>query len=251
MITFFSEQRILITGASSGIGEAIALLCNALGATVIANGRNEERLAANRARAAFPERFHLEPKDLIEGIEHLPLWVTDLRKKYGKLSGLVPCAGVSAITPLREYTREYANTMFDIHFHVPMLLAKGFSDRRNNIGKGASIVFMSSSGALAREPGLSIYGSAKSALMTAGAVLSKELASQGIRVNALAPALVRTSMGEKFFSFVSDESREKELAAYPFGLGEPEDVANMAAFLLSDAGKWITGQTIVMDGGRY
>jgi NAD(P)-dependent dehydrogenase (short-subunit alcohol dehydrogenase family) len=58
-------------------------------------------------------------------------------------------------------------------------------------------------------------------------------------------------MGEAYLSFLSDEAREKELAAYPLGLGEPEDVAGMAAFLLSDAGRWITGQVIAMDGGRY
>jgi NAD(P)-dependent dehydrogenase (short-subunit alcohol dehydrogenase family) len=252
MISFAADQIILVTGASSGIGEAIALRCNALGATVIASGRSEERLAANKAKAAFPERFHGEIRELTEDMDELPQWVTALRAKYGKFTGLVPCAGVSGLPlPLREYTRQQANAFFDIHFHAPLLLAKGFCDRRNNVGKGASIVFMSSGGALARVAGLSMYGGAKSALMTASVVLSKEYASQGIRVNALAPALVQTPMGLGFLDFISPEAKEEELRLYPLGLGEPDDVASMAAFLLSSQARWITGQTIVMDGGRY
>jgi len=81
--------------------------------------------------------------------------------------------------------------------------------------------------------------------------ISKEIAPQRIRVNAIAPAIVRTPMGEAYLSFLPDDVAQKEQAAYPLDIGEPEDVAGMAAFLLSDAGKWITGRTIIMDGGRY
>ncbi|MCL1925507.1 MAG: SDR family oxidoreductase [Syntrophorhabdaceae bacterium] len=251
MISFNADQRILVTGASSGIGEAIALELNALGATVIANGRNREKLEAGKARAAHPEQFHVEPMDLTADMKSLTLWIKSLRERHGKLSGLVCCAGHAGIMPLREYSRDIAGRLFDIHFHVPLLLAKGFADRRNNVGAGSSIVFFSSAAAIAKEAGLAAYGGAKAALMAATAVLSKELAPQKIRVNALAPAVVRTPMGESYLSFLSDEAREKELASYPLGLGEPEDAAKMAVFMLSDAGRWITGQTIVMDGGRY
>ena len=251
MITFVKEQVILVTGASSGIGKAIALQCNKLGATVIANGRNIKRLQEVKSQSSFPEAFHLEPLDLTADMDNLPLWVKSLREKYGKLSGLVPCAGVSLVTPLRDYTREAANQIFDIHYHVPLLLAKGFADRRNNVGNGSAIVFMSSGGVIARAPGLSIYGGAKGALIAAAGSLSKELAPLKIRVNVLAPALVQTPMGDAFFSMISEEAKEKEVQLYPFGIGEPSDVAGTAAFLLSSAGKWITGQTIVLDGGRY
>ncbi len=110
---------------------------------------------------------------------------------------------------------------------------------------------MGSSAALARVAGQSIYGSAKSALMTAATILSKEYGPQGIRVNSLAPALVRTPMGEAYLEFLPPEAKEEECRLYPLGLGEPEDVASMAADLLSSRTRWITGQTIVMDGGRY
>ena len=222
-----------------------------MGTTVIANGRNREKLEAVRKESEHPDAFHAEALDLLADMDALPLWIKELKERYGKLGGLVCCAGHAGIMPLRDYSRTVAGRLLDIHFHVPLLLAKGFADRRNNIGDGSSIVFISSAAALAREAGLAAYGGAKAALMAAAAVLSKELAPQKIRVNALAPAVVRTPMGEEYLSFLSDEAQEKELASYPLGLGEPEDVAQMAAFLLSGAGKWITGQTIAMDGGRY
>jgi NAD(P)-dependent dehydrogenase (short-subunit alcohol dehydrogenase family) len=251
VISFGRERIILVTGASSGIGKAVALLCNRLGAAVIANGRDREKLAEAREQSRCPEAFNPEPLDLIADLDALPAWVRSLKEKYGKLHGLVCCAGYARILPLREYSRIEAARLFDIHFHAPLLLAKGFADRRNNAGSGSSIVFLASAAAIAREAGLSAYGGAKAALLAATASISKELGPQRIRVNAIAPAVVRTPMGEEYLSFLSDEAREKELAAYPLGLGEPEDVANLAVFLLSDAGARITGRTIVMDGGRY
>ncbi len=251
MISFSAEQRILVTGVSSGIGKAVALRLNALGATVIANGRSGEKLEAARSEAANPCAFFPEALDLLADMDGLPQWVRLLRERHGKLSGLVPCAGVNIVSPLREFDRTVAASFFDIHYHVPMLLAKGFADRRNNIGKGAAIVFMGSGATVAREAGLGIYGAAKSAITTAAGVLSRELAPLGIRVNTLAPALVNTPMCEDFLSFLPKERKKEEIAAYPLGLGEPEDVAEMAALLLSQSGKWITGQTIVLDGGRY
>ena len=251
MISFKREHRIVITGASSGLGRAIALTCNALGAAVIASGRDRDKLEAVRSESAYPDALHVETLDLLADMDGLPLWIKALRERYGKLGGLVCSAGHAGIMPLREYSRLEAGRLFDIHFHAPLLLAKGFADRRNNAGPGSSIVFIASAAAIAREAGLAAYGGAKAALATAAAVLGKELAPQKIRVNAVAPAVVRTPMGEAYLSFLSDEARKKELAAYPLGIGEPGDVAGMVAFLLSDAGKWITGQNVLMDGGRY
>jgi NAD(P)-dependent dehydrogenase (short-subunit alcohol dehydrogenase family) len=251
VISFAPSQGILVTGASSGIGRAVALRCNALGAAVIACGRDGRKLLESRGMSRDPSRFYTEQRDLTEDMDNLPAWVKSLREKYGKLHGLIPCAGFARLMPLREYSRKEAQALLDIHFHVPLLLAKGFADRRNNAGTGSSIVFMASAAAIAREAGLLAYGGAKAALTAAVGILSRELARQGIRVNALAPGVVKTPMGEEYLAFLSGEAQEKETASYPFGLGEAGDVAGAAAFLLSDAGKWITGQTIVMDGGRY
>ena len=245
------ESRILVTGASSGIGMAVALLCNQMGATVIANGRDHTRLQDLKNTSANPEQMHIEPRDLQDDMDNLPQWVAGLRQKYGKLTGLVCCAGYGAVMPLRAYDRTTAAAIYDIHVHAPLLLARGFADKRNNAGQGSSIVFLSSAAALAKEAGLAAYGGAKAAVQAATISLSRELAPQGIRINAVAPAMVRTPMSEKYFAMLSPEARDEALAAYPLGIGTPEDVAQAIVFLLGSAGKWITGQTIVMDGGRY
>lgn len=251
MIQFTRSQYILVTGASSGIGRAVALLCNELGATVIAHGRDNVRLQESKEASSDSAHFHTERRNLMKNMKELPTWVKGLREKYGKLHGLVSCAGFARLMPLREYSVKEAQEMLDIHFHVPMLLAKGFADRRNNIGRGASIIFLASAAATAKEAGLIAYGGAKAALASAAGILSQELARQGIRVNTLAPGVVQTPMGQGYLDFLSREAREKEIAAYPLGLGEAKDIAEAAAFLLSASAQWITGQTIVMAGGRY
>ena len=245
------ENRVLVTGASSGIGMAVALLCNQMGATVIASGRDMPRLQNLKNSCAHQEFLHIEPRDLQEDMDSLPQWVAGLRQKYGKLTALVCCAGYAAVMPLRAYDRNAAASLYDIHVHAPLLLARGFADKRNNMGQGSSIIFLSSAAALAKEAGLAAYGGAKAAIQAATISLSRELAPQGIRINAVAPAMVRTPMSEQYFAMLSPDARDQALAAYPLGIGTPEDVAQTIVFLLSDSGKWITGQTVVLDGGRY
>ena len=248
---FSPEHRILVTGASSGIGRAIALRCNALGATVIANGRNEERLRETKNRATNPNAFLIEARDLILDMEVLPGWVTRLREQYGKLGGFVHAAGEGLTAPLGLYDLAVSRALFDIHVHAPILLAKGFADRRNNIGPGSAMVFLASASAVLPPRGKLAYASAKSALITAAKCAARELAPQAIRVNSIAPALVETPMVEGYKELLGQESFDAELAQYPLGIGKPEDIASTACFLLSEKARWITGQNIVMDGGRY
>ncbi len=249
MIAFTPEQAILVTGSSSGIGEAIALELNALGATVIANGRNRDRLAANKSRCSCPERFHCEPLDLTADMEALPAWVKNLRERYGKLSGLVHAAGATLTSPLREYDLSTARTLFDVLFHAPMLLAKGFADRRNNVGRGAAIVFISTASVLVPVPSMTIYVGAKGAVASAARGMSKELIPQGIRVNCVSPALVKTPMQREYAHLLGPEAFAEVEKSYPLGLGEPEDVAGAVAYLLSSRAQWITGQNMLLSGG--
>lgn len=248
---FSPDHRILVTGASAGIGKAIALSCNALGATVLANGRDAIRLSEAKEQAAFPQNFHCEARDLLADMESLPSWITRLRESHGLLSGFVHAAGLGLTASLQLYNLDEARRLFDIHVHAPMLLSKGFADRRNNIGPGASVVFLSSASAVIPQRAKVVYASAKGALLTAARSLSKELAPQGIRVNSIAPALVETSMVEGFKDMLGDEHFAEEKRQYPFGLGRPDDIASLACFLLSTESRWLTGQNIIMDGGRY
>ena len=112
MISFTSDKRIIVTGASSGIGEGVALLLNELGATVIGIGRNQERLEGMKAKAKFPENVFLEQKDLAEDIAGLPAYVKALKDKYGKFYGMAYCAGLPCINPLRAVTYEEIQRVF-------------------------------------------------------------------------------------------------------------------------------------------
>ena len=250
MISFPESCSVLVTGASSGIGRACALLLNNLGATVIACGRDEERLAAARAAAAAPDRWHNEPRDLLHDMEHLPDWITDLRGRYGKLWGLLHAAGEGRMDSLRQYDLAEARRHFDINFHVPLLLAKGFADRRN-YQRGGAMLFLSSAAAVHPEKGHCLYGAGKAALAAAMQAVSQEVAPAGLRVHCLAPGLVRTPMLDTSVQHLGESYLSAQEAAYPLGLGRPEDVAFMAAFLLSDKAAWISGQNFVLAGGRY
>ncbi len=249
MIAFGPEDRILVTGAGSGIGLAVAKTLNALGALVLASGRDREKLERAKAEAARPEAFLVEIRDLCEAPETLPQWIADLRARHGKLRGLALCAGKTLTAPLREFKLAAAHELFDLLFHAPMLLAKGFADRRNNSGKGAAMVFIAAAGALTPVPGLSAYAAAKGALITAARCISRELASQGIRVNCISPGLVDSPMSREYAELIGQEAFEAVLATYPLGLGSPDDVAQAAAFLLSDQARWITGQNLPLTGG--
>ncbi len=249
-VTFTNDQIILVTGASSGIGLGVASYLNAQGASVIAQGRDTQKLAKAKELCANPDKWHTEQCDFMNNMDALPTWITSLREKYGKLWGLVHAAGEGLMDSLQLYDLQQARKHFDLNFHVPMLLAKGFSDRRNFV-KGAAILFLTSSSAVFPEKGHLLYGSAKSALATAANVMSQEMVNRGLRVHCLAPGIIDTPLQKQAEDFMGANYREEQLARYPLGFGTPEDIAHMVAFLLSDKARWITGQNFVMGGGCY
>ena len=250
MSSFAENRVILVTGASSGIGASIALRLNELGAVVIASGRNEGKLDALKRRAHSPTHFHLEPKDLAADIEALPQWVEELRIRYGKLSGLAFAAGKTATMPFMQYEHAAALKMFDLLCHAPLMLSKAVIDRRNCVAKGLSLLFIAAAASIAPNKGQTIYGAAKAALVCAARCMAKELAPRSIRVNCISPGLVRTPMLDETVELLGEGFLQHEEPLYPLGLGLPEDVANLAAFLLSPAARWITGQNVLIDGGR-
>lgn len=243
MISFNKEQRFIVTGASSGLGKGVALLLNELGATVIGIGRNEKRLEETKAECKYPENMFLEAKDLTEDIEGLPQYVKELKNKYGKFLGLACCAGVVDINPLQILDYEEMKNVFDINYYVPLFLSKGFADRRNNMGAGSSIVFISSIASVSCDKGMSTYSGTKAALISSSKVMARELALQGIRVNCVSPSDIITPMINQINDLRTIET------FYPLGIGHVDDVANMIVFLLSDKAKWLSRQNYVIDCG--
>lgn len=250
MTAFQPEQRILVTGASSGIGRAIALECIAQGATVLACGRDEEKLEQARQTSSAPERWISIRKDLLEDMEGLPLWVRRRAQEHGKLWGLAHAAGEGLMDSLQLYNLERARRHFDLNVHVPLLLAQGFCDRRV-FSKGGALLFLASVSAVFPEKGHLAYGAAKAAVAAAAKSISQEVAPRGLRVHCLSPGIVDTPMEEAAEAFMGPDYRQEQLSQYPLGFGRPEDVAGMAAFLLSERAAWLTGQNYVLAGGRY
>ena len=248
MISFTSDQRFIVTGASSGIGESVALLLNELGATVICIGRNQVRLDRMKAKAKSPDRVFLEQKDLAEDIPGLPGYVKLIKEKYGRFSGMAYCAGITAVMPAKAFDYDMAQGTFAVDYFAPVFMAKGLIDKRNTIGKGTSMVFLSSMDAILSVKSQSLYSGAKAALCATIRAIAKEVSPFGVRMNCLLPSMIKTpmTMGESKEQYgVTEDGDER----YPFGWGEPIDVANFVAFLLSDKAKYLTGQNYIVDSG--
>lgn len=243
---FYQEDIFVVTGASSGIGQGIAIKLNELGASVIAIGRDTNGLSATKLFCQNRDIVFLEEKDLTDDIEGLPLYVKELGEKYGKLRGLVCCAGVDCPKPLKAIELLSARMIFDINYYVPLFLAKGFLDKRNNIGEGASLVFIASSASVYPERGQAIYAGSKAALVASAKSMSKEVSMRKIRINCVSPAYVDTPMYRKNL-----ENIGADLSNYALGVGHPSDVANMVSFLMSNQARWITGQNYILDGGAF
>lgn len=235
-------KKILVTGASSGIGRAIAIACGNMGASVIATGRNHDRLLETLTILGNADCHRTLIADLT-----IPSDVAKLVEELPKIDGVVFCAGVQERSITRLLVRETLDRVFETNFYsVCNLNASILSHKKLN--KGASVVFISSAAAnYIAEIGNAAYSASKGALSSYARVLAVELVARKIRVNSILPGMVRTPLLQQF-NISSEEFAEDE-NKYPLGYGEPEDVANAAVFLLSDASKWITGTSLLLDGG--
>ncbi len=249
MIEFKKEQVFIVTGASSGIGEAVAILLNELGATVIAIARNENRLNKMKSKCKNPENMHIEIKDLTENINELPNYIKSLKEKYGKFSGMAYCAGVACIYPIRMVDMNILANIFNVNYYAPIMMIKGILDKRNRLSAeegGGSIVCISSIDAKLSSKGQSIYAGSKAALSASVKSISKEVASSGFRLNCVLPSIIETPMSLSPESPITENINPEE---YPIGWGKPQDVANMIIYLLSDKAKFISGQNYIIDTG--
>ncbi len=242
-----SGRRFLVSGAASGIGQATAILLSQLGATVMGVDLDEAGLAQTQPALAG-EGHHMLPVDLSD-LPAIPKWLESLAETQGRLHGLVHAAGVQATVPFRQLSHDKWRQVFLVNTEAGLALAKGFLARNVYAGEHGSIVFISSVMGAVSLPGLAAYSLSKGALEGAMRALALELAPKGIRVNAVAPAFVRTRMFENMQKLWTPEQSARLESQHPLGIGTPEDVAHAVVFLLSDAARWITGTRLVVDGG--
>lgn len=241
-----SGRTMLVTGASSGLGNAISSLLARLGAQIIGVARDAARLKV--ASAAWPGgNHHVESFDL-EKIDAIPNWMRELSQQRGPIHGVVHSAGLLVTKPLRMQTATDWERIMRLNVSAGAGLAKGYR-QRGVFAEGASIVFLSSVMGLTGQPGQILYSATKGALVAMTRSMALELARDGIRVNCVAPAVVETGMTDALQRNVSPEQFAQIMVQHPLGLGRPEDVANAVAFLLASTGRWITGSTLVVDGG--
>jgi NAD(P)-dependent dehydrogenase (short-subunit alcohol dehydrogenase family) len=239
------NKRILVTGASAGIGKDTSILLSRLGARLILLGRNEDRLKVVVSQ--------------LSGEGHKTL-SCDLSKENDfkkilqgfaddeKLSGLVSCAGIDATIPLKALSLKKWDEVLRLNLTAGMLLAQAFANSRV-CKPESSIVFVGSVMSLVAQSGSSAYCASKAALSGLTKSLSLEFARDRIRVNLVCPGMVKTEMLAELGNRIGDEKMKAFELMHPLGFGETSDVAHAITYLLSDASRWVTGSNLVVDGG--
>lgn len=237
-----SGKTILVTGASSGIGQETAIQCSKMGAKTIIVGRNEARLQNTYS--------HLEGdghrKVVVELSEQEEL--ESLVGQLPVLDGIVLCAGIGITKPFQFSTREDYDKVFNVNYFATVELLR-LLVKKKMLLKGSSVVFVSSIGGVRSfNPGNGVYGASKAAINSTMKFCALELAPKKIRVNSVNPGMVNTKLINP--NTISEEQLKANMERYPLKrYGEPYDVAYGIIYLLSDASNWITGHSLVIDGG--
>ena len=235
-------KTILVTGASSGIGQATAIECSKLGAKLVITGRNAERL-----QQTFEQ---LEGEGHAQVIAELTSADDTFRlvDACTELTGVVLCAGLGLTLPFNFCSREKFDEMFAVNYFAPVELLRQLS-RKKKILKNGSVVFIGSiGGTTGFSNGNTIYGATKASLVSTMKFCALEMAPRNIRVNAICPGMVETPLIHR--TNRTAEELAKDMERYPLKrYGRPDDVAHGIIYLLSDASSWVTGHSLVIDGG--
>lgn len=235
-------KTVLVTGASSGIGKTTAIECSKMGARLVITARNEERL--NQTLSELEGEGHLALIADLTNEEDVKTLVSSMPV----LDGVVYNAGVGITVPLAFIKDEDLYRVFETNLFSTMKLNKALL-RKKRINKSASLVFTSSISALFNTPGISLYGSTKAALLSYMRSCACELADRKIRVNAVLPGMIQTDLING--GTLSEDDKTRDMATYPLKrYGTPCDVAYAFIYLLSDASSWVTGTSLIVDGGK-
>jgi len=240
-------RHVLVTGASAGIGRATAIILSRLGARVTLNGRDAARLEETRAALAG-DGHGIEPFDL-SAMDAVPGWMKDLAGRHGPLHGVAHCAGIQTLRPIRILTADFFDSILHTNLGASLALAKGLRQKGVKADK-ASLVYIASTAATAASPANVVYAASKGGIIAATRGLSAELLPDGIRVNCVVPSIVMTELIERGFEKLTRDQIDHLEKLQPLGFGHPDDVGHAIAFLLGDAARWITGTSLVVDGGR-
>ena len=234
-------KKIMVTGASSGIGRGIAITCSKMGAKVIINSRNTTKLQET-CSLMLDGSASILPGDLTDAKT-----LNSIVDALPKLDGVVHCAGLGQRVPCKDIESKNVDDVMNVNFKAPVMLQAEIL-RQKKLNKASSIVFIASIASWSPSLGNSIYSASKGAIISYANCLSIELAPRKIRVNCISPAMVWTDLVLADGTDV-EQLKENELT-YPLKrYGQPEDIANLAVYMLSDASTWMTGSNVNITGG--
>ncbi len=234
-------KTVLVTGASSGIGRAIAVNCAGQGANVVLTGRSVSRLEETMEMMLEREHHSIIPADLTDTLQR-----QTIVKQVPVLDGVVHCAGIGSRVVCKMLEKQDVAKVMQPNFEAPVLLQAELL-REKKIAKGASIVFMASTAATMPSVGNAIYSASKAAIIAYAKCLAQELAAKRVRVNCISPAMVWTDL--TLAGATKEQLREAE-QNYPLKrYAQPEDITPMVVYLLSDAASWVTGSNYELTGG--
>lgn len=235
------DKSILITGASSGIGHCTVKYCAELGANITLTSRSKDKLEALGGKLPSGSNHNSIAADLSKEND-----IIHLAEEVPNLDGLVLNAGVVKTMPLRYIKTEEIDKMLNVNLKSSIVLINTLL-KLKKLKRGSSICLISSISSIKPTPANSVYAASKGALNSFSKAIALELAPKGIRVNAVLPGFIKSGMTQEI---TDEELLTKHIQNYPLGrFGEPQDVANIIAFLLSDRSSWMTGNLINIDGG--
>jgi NAD(P)-dependent dehydrogenase (short-subunit alcohol dehydrogenase family) len=232
-------RHILVTGASSGIGEAAARLCAQMGARVIACGRNEERLQ-KVVSELVGEGHQAVIGDLTD-----PAGRQAVVDAVPALDSCVFSAGAAALAPMRMVSQRHLDTMFAVNYDAPVLLTQALLAKRK-IARDGSLVYVTAVAEHIGPNATGAYAGAKAALKATMRTIAVEVASQGIRANCVSPGFVSTPMLDGLQAVMNTQEKT---ALSPLGAIEPDEIAAGIAWLLAPASRWVSRTSLVIDGG--
>ena len=234
-------KNILVTGASAGIGRGIAISCSRMGACVYAIGRNADRL--NETICQMEGTGHKAVICDLTSRQDVAAFVSELPK----LDGVVHCAGIGQRIPCKQLTETDVDNLMDINFKAPVLLQTELLTQKR-LNKGASVIFIASIASWSPSTGNAVYSASKGALISYAKCLGLELAPRQIRVNCISSAMVWTELATN--DGMSIEELKVDEERYPLKrYGQPEDIAHLAIYMLSDASAWMTNSNVEITGG--
>lgn len=241
-----NKKYVLVTGASSGVGRATSVVLSAHYNLVI-HGRDIDKLEKTKSLCSKFADVKIWQLDFSVSDEVEKSLITFLSTNQIVIASYVHSAGTTEMIPIKAITSDKIHKMLNTNFVSAAMITKTLTQKKNNGTELENIIYISSNISNCGGKTFAAYAASKGALDSFMRCASVELAPR-IRVNSILPGGMRTEMTKEIFE--DDELVKRMEFAYPLGMGNPEDIAGVVKFLLSEESKWITGQQITVDGGR-